>query len=176
MFRIASESPAKLEQVKRILALHPGEPALVIGMYVEQLKELADALNAPLITGSTGQRKRDELFAEFRDGHLPVLVVSKVANFAIDLPDASLAVQVSGTFGSRQEEAQRLGRLLRPKRALAGVAADEAAEAQAHFYSLVSRDTNEQEFALNRQLFLCEQGYQYRLVDAEQDDAVLRGV
>ena len=175
MFRIASENPAKLAEVRRILALHPGEPALVIGMYVEQLKDLADALNAPLITGSTGQRKRDELFAEFREGHLPVLVVSKVANFAVDLPDASLAVQVSGTFGSRQEEAQRLGRLLRPKRGTAGTAAGEDDAAQAHFYSLVSRDTNEQEFALNRQLFLCEQGYQYRLVDAEQDDAVLRG-
>ena len=102
-----------------------------------------------------------------------MLVVSKVANFAVDLPDASLAVQVSGTFGSRQEEAQRLGRLLRPKAPKDDAGHDPEAN-QAHFYSLVSRDTNEQEFALNRQLFLCEQGYQYQLVDAEQDDAVLR--
>ena len=177
MFRIASENPAKSEQVKRILKLHPGEPALVIGMYVDQLKALAADLDAPLIVGTTGQRKRDALFDAFRKGEIPVLVVSKVANFAVDLPDASLAVQVSGTFGSRQEEAQRLGRLLRPKAPKTGAAPEsqQAAEAnQAHFYSLVSRDTNEQEFALNRQLFLCEQGYQYRLVDAEQDDDVLR--
>ncbi len=162
-FRIASENPAKAALVRRILALHDGEPALVIGMYVEQLKKLATALDAPLLTGSTGQRKRDKLFEAFRHGELPVLVVSKVANFAVDLPDASLAIQVSGTFGSRQEEAQRLGRLLRPKRN----------GNQAHFYSLVTRETREQEFALNRQLFLCEQGYQYRIVDAEQGDAAL---
>ena len=173
MFRMASENPAKGEQVKRILGLHPGEPALVIGMYVDQLKELAAELDAPLIVGTTGQRKRDKLFEAFRQGEIPVLVVSKVANFAVDLPDASLAVQVSGTFGSRQEEAQRLGRLLRPKTPKEGAGHDPEGN-QAHFYSLVSRDTNEQEFALNRQLFLCEQGYQYRLVDAEQDDAVLR--
>ena len=173
MFRIASENPAKAAQVKRILSLHPGEPALVIGMYVDQLKELAAELDAPLIVGTTSQRKRDALFEAFRKGEIPVLVVSKVANFAVDLPDASLAVQVSGTFGSRQEEAQRLGRLLRPK-APKGDAGHDPEANQAHFYSLVSRDTNEQDFALNRQLFLCEQGYQYRLVDAEQDDAVLR--
>lgn len=173
MFRIASENPAKGAQVKRILALHPGEPALVIGMYVDQLKELAAELDAPLIVGTTGQKKRDVLFDAFRKGDIPVLVVSKVANFAVDLPDASLAVQVSGTFGSRQEEAQRLGRLLRPKTPKEGAELDPEGN-QAHFYSLVSRDTNEQEFALNRQLFLCEQGYQYRLVDAEQNDDVLR--
>jgi len=151
--------------VRRILAAHPGEPALVIGMYVEQLKTLAEALGVPVLTGSTGQKKRDRLFAEFRAGRLPVLVVSKVANFAIDLPDASLAVQVSGTFGSRQEEAQRLGRLLRPK----------PGANQAHFYTLVTRETREQEFALNRQLFLCEQGYQYRIVDAEEGPAAVLG-
>lgn len=173
MFRIASENPAKGAQVKRILALHPHEPALVIGMYVEQLKALAAELDAPLIVGTTGQRKRDALFEAFRQGEVPVLVVSKVANFAVDLPDASLAIQVSGTFGSRQEEAQRLGRLLRPK-SPQNSAGHDAESNQAHFYSLVSRDTNEQDFALNRQLFLCEQGYQYRLVDAEQDDDVLR--
>ena len=170
MFRVASENPDKAEQVKRILALHPGEPALVIGMYVDQLKALARELDAPLIVGTTGQRKRDELYQQFREGELPVLVVSKVANFAIDLPDASLAIQVSGTFGSRQEEAQRLGRILRPKSGSA-----DGDGGQAYFYSLVSRDTTEQEFAMNRQLFLCEQGYAYELVDAEQDDAVLLG-
>jgi len=158
-FRVAAENPAKLGVVRRILAAHPGEPALVIGMYVEQLKALAEALGVPVLTGSTGQKKRDRLFAEFRAGNLPVLVVSKVANFAIDLPDASLAVQVSGTFGSRQEEAQRLGRLLRPKRGPGGN--------QAHFYTLVSRDSKEQEFALHRQLFLCEQGYEYRILDSD---------
>jgi len=162
-FRIASENPAKAALTRRILALHDGEPALVIGMYVDQLKQLAKGLDAPLITGSTGQRKRDQLFKAFREGGVPVLVVSKVANFAVDLPDASLAIQVSGTFGSRQEEAQRLGRLLRPK----------PDRNQAHFYSLVTRETREQEFALNRQLFLCEQGYQYRIVDAEEGDDAL---
>jgi DNA excision repair protein ERCC-3 len=162
-FRIASENPAKGELARRILALHPGEPALVIGMYVDQLKQLAGELDAPLLTGTTGQRRRDQLFEAFRSGRIPVLVVSKVANFAVDLPDASLAIQVSGTFGSRQEEAQRLGRLLRPK----------PGRNQAHFYSLVTRETREQEFALNRQLFLCEQGYQYRIVDAEEGDEAL---
>lgn len=162
-FRVASENPAKAALVRRILALHPDVPALVIGMYVDQLKHLAGELDAPLLTGSTGQRRRDQLFEAFRRGSLPVLVVSKVANFAVDLPDASLAIQVSGTFGSRQEEAQRLGRLLRPK----------PGRNQAHFYSLVTRETREQEFALNRQLFLCEQGYQYRIVDAEEGDDAL---
>lgn len=162
-FRIAAENPNKLDLVKRILRQHPGEPALIIGMYVDQLKVLADQLNMPVITGATGQRRRDKLFAAFRLGELPALVVSKVANFAIDLPDATLAIQVSGTFGSRQEEAQRLGRLLRPKRG----------RNQAYFYTLVTRDSREQDFSLNRQLFLCEQGYQYRIVDGEADDTAL---
>jgi DNA excision repair protein ERCC-3 len=140
------------------MALHPDEPALIIGMYVEQLQRLALALNAPLITGSTAQRTRDTLFAEFRAGTLPALVVSKVANIAIDLPDASLAIQVSGMFGSRQEEAQRLGRVLRPK----------AGANQAYFYSLVTGDTVEQDFALKRQLFLCEQGYEYVIREAHE--------
>jgi len=164
-FRIAAENPAKAELVRTIVAGHGGEPALVIGMYVDQLKALAGELDAPLLTGATGQGKRDRLFAGFRAGRVPVLVVSKVANFAIDLPDASLAIQVSGTFGSRQEEAQRLGRLLRPK----------PGANQAHFYTLVTRETREQEFALNRQLFLCEQGYQYRIVDAEEGPAAVLG-
>jgi DNA excision repair protein ERCC-3 len=157
-FRIASENPAKLPLIRRLLARHPDEPALVIGMYVDQLQWLARELGVPLLTGSTGQRKRDELYREFRAGRIPVLVVSKVANFAVDLPDASVAIQVSGTFGSRQEEAQRLGRILRPK----------PGDNQAHFYTLVSRDTTEQEYALKRQLFLCEQGYAYRIADAEE--------
>lgn len=162
-FRVAAENPAKTHVVRELLDAHAGTPALVIGMYVDQLKSLAADLDAPLITGSTGHRKRDKLFAAFRSGELPVLVVSKVANFAVDLPDASLAIQVSGTFGSRQEEAQRLGRLLRPK----------GGDNQAHFYSLVTRDTPEQDFALNRQLFLCEQGYEYRIVDADDDEQSL---
>ena len=154
-FRVASESAAKIPVVRELLAKHDGEPALVIGMYVEQLAAIAHALDAPIITGSTGQRTRDALYAQFRRGELPVLVVSKVANFAIDLPDAALAIQVSGTFGSRQEEAQRLGRILRPK----------AGANQAHFYSIVTADTVEQDFALKRQLFLCEQGYEYHITD-----------
>lgn len=164
-FRVASENPDKADVVRTILAAHGGEPALVIGMYVDQLKQLAVELGAPLLTGSTAQRRRDELFEDFRHGRVPVLVVSKVANFAVDLPDASLAIQVSGTFGSRQEEAQRLGRLLRPK----------SGTNQAHFYTLVSRETREQEFALNRQLFLCEQGYQYRIVDVEEGPDAVAG-
>ncbi len=156
--RIAAENPAKLDIVRGLLARHPSEPALVIGMYVDQVRGLAESLGAPVLTGSTPQRRRDELYRSFREGRIPVLVVSKVANFAIDLPDAAVAVQVSGTFGSRQEEAQRLGRILRPK----------AGRNQAHFYTVVSRDTVEQDFALKRQLFLCEQGYEYQIVDADQ--------
>ncbi len=157
-FRLASENPDKLAVVRRILERHPGEPALVIGMYVEQIEWMAGELGIPVLTGTTGQRRRDMLYRDFREGRIPVLAVSKVANFAVDLPDASVAVQVSGTFGSRQEEAQRLGRILRPK----------PGANQAHFYTLVSRDTTEQEFALKRQLFLCEQGYAYRIADARE--------
>ncbi|MCP5021133.1 MAG: DEAD/DEAH box helicase [bacterium] len=156
--RIAAENPDKLELVRKLLDLHPDDPALVIGTYVDQLKQLAAALDLPLITGTTGQRKRDKLYEQFRCGKIRVLIVSKVANFAVDLPDASLAIQVSGSFGSRQEEAQRLGRLLRPK----------SNGAQAHFYSLVTRDSKEQEFAVRRQLFLCEQGYTYQIQNAPE--------
>jgi len=152
-FRMASENPAKIDEVKAILASHPGEPALVIGMYLDQLGQIARPLGLPVLTGATPQRARDKLYADFRSGAIRVLAVSKVANFAVDLPEASLAIQVSGTFGSRQEEAQRLGRILRPKEM----------GNQASFYSLVSRDTVEQEFALKRQLFLCEQGYSYEI-------------
>jgi DNA excision repair protein ERCC-3 len=157
-FRIASENPAKQDLVRSIVARHAEEPTLIIGMYVEQLQQMARELGVPLITGSTAQRKRDQLFEQFKSGELRVLAVSKVANFAVDLPDAAVAIQVSGTFGSRQEEAQRLGRILRPKSGCN----------QAHFYTLVSRDTVEQEFALRRQLFLCEQGYAYEIHDADE--------
>jgi DNA excision repair protein ERCC-3 len=152
-FRMASENPAKIGMVKAILDRHPGEPALVIGMYLDQLAAVAGPLGLPVITGSTPQRVRDRLYGEFKEGKIRILAVSKVANFAVDLPEASLAIQVSGTFGSRQEEAQRLGRVLRPKEL----------GNQAFFYSLVSRNTVEQEFALKRQLFLCEQGYAYAI-------------
>jgi DNA excision repair protein ERCC-3 len=152
-FRISSENPAKLRLVRKILRLHKDKQILLIGMYIDQLKSIAVDLNIPLITGSTSQRRRDELYGHFKDGGITILAVSKVANFAVDLPDAAVAIQISGTFGSRQEEAQRLGRILRPK----------AGENQAHFYSLVTQDTVEQDFALKRQLFLCEQGYAYRI-------------
>jgi DNA excision repair protein ERCC-3 len=154
-FRVAAENPDKTAVVRRLLRHHAGEPALVIGMYVDQLKDLAGELGVPVLTGSTRQAKREDLFRDFRSGKLPVLVVSKVANFAIDLPDAGVAIQVSGTFGSRQEEAQRLGRILRPK----------PGANQAYFYSIVSHDTVEQDFAMKRQLFLCEQGYTYRICE-----------
>jgi len=154
-FRVAAENPLKADVVTDILRRHPDVPALIIGMYVDQVRAVARSLGVPFLTGTTSQRKRDHLFAEFRRGTVPTLAVSKIANFAVDLPSAGVAVQISGTFGSRQEEAQRLGRLLRPK----------AGENQAHFYSLVSVDTVEQDFALNRQLFLCEQGYEYAIED-----------
>ena len=153
-FRIASENPAKLQLVQELLTAHPEEPALVIGQYLEQLEVLARELRLPLITGQTPDAERERRYQAFRRGEERALVVSKVANFAIDLPDASLAIQVSGTFGSRQEEAQRLGRILRPK------------GRPARFYTLVSRDTTEQEFAHKRQLFLVEQGYRYEIVNA----------
>ncbi len=166
-FRIASENPDKLACIHAILRCHEGECVLVIGQYIRQLEMLAVELEAPIIHGSTPQKKRDMIFEEFRQGRIPVLVVSKVANFALDLPDAQVAIQVSGTFGSRQEEAQRLGRILRPK-SNANIA---------HFYTLTTRDTSEIEFARNRQRFLTEQGYAYDIVDAEnlaealEDDA-----
>jgi len=152
-FRIASENRAKIEMVRELLKRHPDESVLIIATYVEQLSGLAQELQIPVLTGSTSQKQRQAAFDDFRAGRIQVLAVSKIANFAIDLPDASVAIQISGAFGSRQEEAQRLGRILRPK----------PGENQAHFYTLVSRDTVEQDFALNRQLFLCEQGYAYAI-------------
>ncbi|MFQ5668921.1 MAG: DNA repair helicase XPB [Acidobacteriota bacterium] len=155
-FRLASTNPAKDRVVERILRRHPGEGVLVIGHYLDQLRRLAADLGAPLVMGSTPQGERDRLYEEFRAGRLPVLVVSRVANFAVDLPSASVAVQVSGTFGSRQEEAQRLGRILRPKET----------DNTAHFYTLVSWETVEVEFARRRQIFLAEQGYRYLIENA----------
>jgi DNA excision repair protein ERCC-3 len=154
-YRVAAENSAKTAVVRDILFHHEGEPTLIMGMYVGQLGALASELRVPVLTGATSQRERDRLYDAFRAGTVPVLAVSKVANFAIDLPDAAVAIQISGTFGSRQEEAQRLGRILRPK----------PGTNQAHFYTIVSRDSVEQDFALRRQLFLCEQGYAYRIAD-----------
>lgn len=148
---MASMNPAKLNIVRHLLGHHAGESILVIGQYLAQLNLIAAELQLPVLTGRTPQAERERLFGEFRDGTLRVLVVSKVANFAVDLPDASVAIQVSGTFGSRQEEAQRLGRILRPK------------EKTAFFYTLVTRNSPEEEFSRNRQKFLVEQGYEYRL-------------
>ena len=156
-YKMASTAHTKTAVVRTLLERHPGEPALVIGAYLDQLDELGEALDAPIIQGSTRNREREALFDRFRAGELPVLVVSKVANFSIDLPEASVAIQVSGTFGSRQEEAQRLGRLLRPK----------GDGRQAHFYSVVARDTLDTDYAAHRQRFLADQGYAYRIVDAD---------
>ncbi len=156
-YRLASCTDAKDRVVERVLGQHPGEPALVIGHYLDQLEALAHRLDAPLITGQTTVRARQKLFDAFRAGEVPLLVVSKVANFSIDLPEASVAVQVSGTFGSRQEEAQRLGRLLRPK----------GDGRTARFYTIVARDTTDADFAAHRQRFLAEQGYAYRIIDAD---------
>jgi len=150
-FRIASENSLKLSVVDELLAGHPKDSILIIGQYLEQLRILGKRLKVPVLTGQTPEKERERLFKEFKSGQLRVMIVSKVANFAIDLPDASVAIQVSGTFGSRQEEAQRLGRILRPK----------GDRNISYFYSLISRDTTEQEFARNRQLFLTEQGYRY---------------
>lgn len=152
-FRIASTNLLKLDLLGSLLSEHREDKVLVIGQYIEQLEAIAERTGAPIITGKTPQRERDELYAKFREDGLDVLIVSKVANFAIDLPDANVAIQVSGTFGSRQEEAQRLGRILRPK---------DGAN-QACFYALVTRDTRDQEFAQNRQRFLTEQGYSYEI-------------
>ncbi len=156
-YRLASCSPAKERVVEALVGRHTGEPTLVIGQYLDQLATLADRLDAPIITGGTSVAERQRLYRAFRDGELALLVVSKVANFSIDLPEASVAIQVSGTFGSRQEEAQRLGRILRPK----------ADGRTAHFYCVVARDTVDADFAAHRQRFLAEQGYSYRIVDAD---------
>lgn len=156
-YRLASCTAAKNPVIERIVKQHQGEPTLVIGQYLDQLDELAGRLGAEVITGQTSVTERQKLFQAFRTGEIDLLVVSKVANFSIDLPEASVAIQVSGTFGSRQEEAQRLGRVLRPK----------GDGRTAHFYTVVSRDTVDAEFAAHRQRFLAEQGYAYRIIDAD---------
>ena len=150
--KIASMNPNKLPIVKKILQKCPNDKILVIGQYIQQLDLIAKELNVPIITGKTPNAERDAIYTDFRNGKINVLVVSKVANFAIDLPDASVAIQVSGTFGSRQEEAQRLGRILRPK------------ERKSRFFTLITRNTVEEEFGSNRQKFLAEQGYEYKIV------------
>ncbi|GAA3407131.1 DNA repair helicase XPB [Paenibacillus hodogayensis] len=155
--RIAGENPSKLEVLTQLLDRHKEEQTLVIGQYLDQLRLISDTVGAPMISGDMPHDQRDELYERFNRGDLRTLVVSKVANFAIDLPDARVAIQVSGSFGSRQEEAQRLGRILRPKRE----------DNRAYFYSLVSDDTGEQQFSIHRQLFLLEQGYRYDIRHAE---------
>jgi DNA excision repair protein ERCC-3 len=157
-FRVAAENPRKVPVIKALIKKHSGENILVIGLYLDQLRALAEELNAPLITGKTKVSERETLYEAFRQGKEKVLVVSKVANFSIDLPDASVAIEISGSFGSRQEEAQRLGRILRPKQD----------DRLAHFYTLITRDTVDQTFANNRQRFLTEQGYQYEILYEEE--------
>jgi len=152
-YRIVAENPEKFSVLEAILKRHREDRVLIIGQYLSQLQQIADRLSAPLITGRMKQAGRNLLFDRFRKGKVPVLVVSKVANFAVDLPDANVAIQVSGTFGSRQEEAQRLGRILRPK----------SGANRAYFYNLVTRDSLDQEYALHRQRFLVEQGYHYEV-------------
>lgn len=154
-YRIAAENPAKLDVLDTLLRLHCDDNVLVIGQYIDQLNQIAARTGAPLITGKTPTAERERLYAAFKRGEQRLLIVSKVANFAIDLPDANVAIQVSGTYGSRQEEAQRLGRVLRPK----------ADGGPAHFYTLVTRDTRDHDFASNRQRFLTEQGYRYAILE-----------
>ena len=156
-YRYCSTTQTKSEVVQELVAYHANEQILVIGQYITQLDALSETLGVPLIKGDTPVKERERLFAAFRTGEITCLVVSKVANFSIDLPDATIAIQVSGAFGSRQEEAQRLGRILRPKSDGRG----------AKFYSVVSRDTVDQDFAANRQRFLAEQGYAYKIIDAD---------
>jgi DNA excision repair protein ERCC-3 len=156
-YRLASTAESKTDVIVDLVSKHRGTPTLVIGQYVDQLEDLAARLDAPLITGQTTVRRREQLYEAFRSGELELLVVSKVANFSIDLPSAQIAVQVSGAFGSRQEEAQRLGRLLRPK----------SEGVTARLYAVVARDTVDTDFAAHRQRFLAEQGYGYRIMDAQ---------
>ena len=157
-YRIAAENPIKYELVKKIVKQHEEDNILVIGMYLNQLKKIADMFNANIITGKTSIKERERLYSLFKLGKIKILILSKVANFALDLPDANVAIQVSGTFGSRQEEAQRLGRILRPKKD----------ESKARFYSIVTRGTKDQDYAEKRQLFLTEQGYKYTIIDGSE--------
>ena len=157
-YRIAADNTVKLDILDRLLRYHKGDRVLIIGMYLEQLEKIAKRYDFPIITGKTKVREREELYEKFREGEISTLVVSKVANFSIDLPDASVAIQISGTFGSRQEEAQRLGRILRPK----------SDGRQAYFYTIVSKETVDQEYSANRQRFLTEQGYRYLILYDEE--------
>jgi DNA excision repair protein ERCC-3 len=158
--RLAAENPGKMEALKKLLGEHAGKPTLIIGQYLKQLRDVSQKLNAPLLTGEVPHVERQKLYDRFKSGEIGVLIVSKVANFAVDLPDAAVAIQLSGSFGSRQEEAQRIGRLLRPK----------AAANEAWFYTIVTDHTKETEFALKRQLFMLEQGYTYdRLLLSDLD-------
>jgi DNA excision repair protein ERCC-3 len=156
-YRVAATARTKLPVVRKLIERHAGEQILVIGAYIDQLHQLAEFLDAPIVQGATTNKERERLFDAFRAGEIPTLVISKVGNFSIDLPEAAVAIQVSGTFGSRQEEAQRLGRVLRPK----------SDGRQAHFYAVVARDTIDTEYAAHRQRFLAEQGYAYTIVDAD---------
>ncbi|MCC6574499.1 MAG: DEAD/DEAH box helicase [Planctomycetes bacterium] len=158
-YRLAAENPRKLDVLEALLKLHKDDHVLVIAQYLDQLHEISKRFNIPLIEGKTPTKRREELYQQFREGKLSPLLVSKVGNFAVDLPEANVLVQLSGTFGSRQEEAQRLGRILRP-----------SGDNLAHFYTLVTRETRDQDFGAKRQLFLVEQGYHYRVVEA--DDVV----
>ncbi|KOR88523.1 DNA repair helicase XPB [Paenibacillus solani] len=160
-YRLAAENPSKLQIVRQLVDLHKDAQTLIIGQYLDQLHLMAKELQAPLITGQMSQDRRNEWYRAFREGEVRVLVVSKVANFAVDLPDASVAIEVSGSYGSRQEEAQRLGRLLRPKQGAN----------RAFFYALVSEDSREESFANRRQLFLIEQGYEYRVIQAKLQES-----
>ncbi|MCX6637230.1 MAG: helicase-related protein, partial [Acidobacteria bacterium] len=155
-FRIAAENPAKTARLRELLASHPEGRILIMGGYLAQVETIAREIGAPLVTGKTPQPEREQIYDRFRRNQLHCMVLSKVGNFAIDLPDADVLIQVSGAFGSRQEEAQRLGRILRPK----------SDGRTAHFFTLVSRDTREEEFAHHRKLFLTEQGYSYQVVVA----------
>ncbi len=164
-YRISATNPEKLRVVRRLVRHHRQDKILIIGMYLDQLEKVARMFDAPIITGKTSMREREKLFDRFRSGEITLLVLSKVGNFSIDLPDANVAIQISGTFGSRQEEAQRLGRILRPKEG----------GGQAHFYTLVSRDTVDQQYSANRQLFLTEQGYEYHILYEDEIPDALPG-
>jgi DNA excision repair protein ERCC-3 len=157
--RVAYENPRKVPIAQKLLARHKNDQVLIIGQYLTQLHNFAMEIGAPLITGATSNAQRDILYESFRRGDIKVLILSRVGNFAVDLPDANVAIQISGSFGSRQEEAQRLGRILRPKKQ----------GEQATFYSIVTRESKELDFAMNRQLFLTEQGYTYEIQYFEED-------
>ena len=158
-FNIAAKNPLKLNALKDIMLRHPNAMVLIIGQFIDQLEEVSKVLNAPLIIGKTPNAQREELYRKFRNGEIRALVVSKVANFSIDLPDASVLIQLSGTYGSRQEEAQRLGRILRPKE-----------NNVSYFYTITTKDSLEETYSHNRQRFLTEQGYGYEIESWEKEE------